>query len=88
MYSENEDFEDEYNGDNQNNGNQSFMDKVKSFYEENKTLCLVFAGILLLLVVLLMVNSCSNNSTSGGLASSGTGGNSKIQLILSSEIFK
>ena len=91
MYSENEDFEEEYNVDTSNN--QSFGDKVKEFYEANKKLCIIAGGFFLLLLILLMMNSCSNNNEnptgSGGVAggsgeSGGSTDSGNIEMNLTS----
>lgn len=75
MYSENEDFEDDYS-EKKNNG---FADQLKDFYENNKKIVLILLGIVLLLIVLLMVKSCSNNSVNSNLPGE------KVELMLNKE---
>lgn len=57
MYSENENFNEEY----ENIERESTGNKFKDFYESNKKMVLILAGFLLVLIILLMVNSCKNN---------------------------
>ena len=49
MYTENEDFEEDYD-ESSNSG--SFMDKLKDFYESNKKMVLILGGLLLLLIII------------------------------------
>ena len=63
MYSENEDFEEDYKESNSG----SFGDKLKDFYENNKKLVLIIGGILLFLLILSMFKSCSSNPQGGNI---------------------
>ncbi len=76
MYSENEDFNEEYNEETQNSNN-----KIKDFYENNKKMVLILGGLLLLLLLLLMMNSCSNNTNNGGTNNN----KEKIAIIVTSD---
>ena len=62
MYSENENFDEEFNENENNNNDNSLVGKFKDFYQSNKTLCLVAGCVLLLLIVVLMFNGCSNGN--------------------------
>ena len=73
MYSENEDYEEDYK-----NNNGSLSDKIRDFYENNKKLVLILGGLLLLVIVLSMFNSCSKNPQ-------GTGNNTNLEFSVTPE---
>lgn len=63
MYSENDNFDDEY--DNEKDSSSS-GNKFVEFYEANKKMVLILAGLVLVFVILMLMNSCSKNSEQPG----------------------